>query len=183
MSSNSEEKWWVPWMRHVLPSYNTVIPRVVEDNEMPGGRALITPAKKEAIGKEEGGIWLFSDFHTPLLHYLTLKHSYSDGIFLFLIQVWPLRFSSLSGSCHICFLSIYYTYSFFFFLPPPIFASVFIVTDWILQDVFFPSSTSTLCELSESQGTRSSHYCSAPRLSTLSHSISVFSVLLAAPPN
>lgn len=93
-----------------------VTPTVVEDTEMPGGRALITPAKKkEARGKEEGRICLFSEFYTPLLHYLTLKLSYSEGIFLFLIQVWPLRFSRLFESCHMCFLSIYYTYSFFFF--------------------------------------------------------------------
>lgn len=43
-------------MRHIAPSCNMVTPTVVEDTEMPGGRALITPAKKKAIGKEEGGI-------------------------------------------------------------------------------------------------------------------------------
>lgn len=66
------------------PSCNMVIPTVVEDTEMHGGRALITLAKKkEAIGKEEGGIWLFSEFYAPLFHYLALKLCYSDGIFLF----------------------------------------------------------------------------------------------------
>lgn len=44
-------------MKHIAPSCNVVIPAVVEDTEVPGGRALITPAKKkEPIGKEEGGI-------------------------------------------------------------------------------------------------------------------------------
>lgn len=109
---------WVAWMRHIAPSCNMVIPTVVEDNEMPGGRAFITPEKKkEAIGKEEGGIWLFSDFYAPLLHYLTLKLSYSDGMFVFLIEVWPLRFSSLSPATSVSFLFITHILSSFFFLP------------------------------------------------------------------
>lgn len=85
---------------------------------MHGGRALITPAKKkEAVGKGEGGIWLFSDLYSPLLHSLALKLPYSNSVFLSLTQLWPLRFSSLSQSCYFYLFSIYYTHYFFFFPP------------------------------------------------------------------
>lgn len=44
-------------MKHIAPSCNVVMPTVVEDTEVPRGKALTVPAKKkEAIEKEEGGI-------------------------------------------------------------------------------------------------------------------------------
>lgn len=104
-------------MGHIAPSCNMAIPTVAKETEIHGGRALATPAKKkEAMGRGEWGIWLFSDLYAPLLHSLILKLPYSNGIFFFFFFN-----SALPSEVFKCFsvlpllFSIYYTHCFFFF--------------------------------------------------------------------
>lgn len=74
-------------MGHIAPSCNMAIPTVAKETEIHGGRALATPAKKkEAMGRGEWGIRLFSDLYSPFLHSLILKLPYSNGIFLFFLS-------------------------------------------------------------------------------------------------